>query len=140
MQIAFREAQTEDFDYCRSLYFANQSVVSPDQEASFRQRWRVSEVSIVTCGGTDIGWFQSRTEQGALYLVQLFLEAASQGRGIGTEILKRLMSDAVRAGMPMTLGVVKTNPALRLYERLGFKRTHEDDRKFFMKYEPEDRS
>jgi ribosomal protein S18 acetylase RimI-like enzyme len=29
--------------------------------------------------------------------------------------------------------VVKTNPALRLYKRLGFRVTHEDDRKFYMR-------
>jgi hypothetical protein len=32
---------------------------------------------------------------------------------------------------------VKTNPALRLYERLGFHTTHDDDRKFYMKREPD---
>jgi ribosomal protein S18 acetylase RimI-like enzyme len=35
------------------------------------------------------------------------------------------------------LSVVKINPALRLYERLGFRITHEDDRKFYMKREPD---
>jgi RimJ/RimL family protein N-acetyltransferase len=30
---------------------------------------------------------------------------------------------------------VKTNPARRLYERLGFRITHEDDRKFYMRRE-----
>jgi ribosomal protein S18 acetylase RimI-like enzyme len=45
------------------------------------------------------------------------------------------MSEAAHVGLPMTLGVVKSNPALRLYERLGFKITHEDDRKFYVKYE-----
>ena len=28
------------------------------------------------------------------------------------------------------------NPAHRLYERLGFRVTHEDDRKFYMKLDP----
>ena len=32
------------------------------------------------------------------------------------------------AGQAVTLGVVKTNPARRLYERLGFRITHADDR------------
>ena len=42
---------------------------------------------------------------------------------------RRVLQDAV------TLGVVKTNPARRLYERLGFRITHEDDRKFYMRRE-----
>jgi ribosomal protein S18 acetylase RimI-like enzyme len=36
---------------------------------------------------------------------------------------------------PVTLGVVKINPALSLYERLGFRVTHQDDRKFYMRRE-----
>jgi len=79
---------------------------------------------------------QSRLENDSLYLVQLFLEADSQGKGIGTQTLKRLMEEATTTNVPMTLGVVKTNPARRLYERLGFQITHEDDRKYYMKYEP----
>jgi hypothetical protein len=35
----------------------------------------------------------------------------------------------------LTLGVVKTNPALGLYERLGFRITHEDERKFYMRHD-----
>jgi ribosomal protein S18 acetylase RimI-like enzyme len=54
-------------------------------------------------------------------------------RGIGTEVVKALIEEATRAGRAMTLGVVKTNPALRLYERLGFRTTHEDERKFYMR-------
>ena len=35
----------------------------------------------------------------------------------------------------LTLGVVKTNPALGLYERLAFRITHEDERKFYMRHD-----
>jgi ribosomal protein S18 acetylase RimI-like enzyme len=48
-----------------------------------------------------------------------------------------LIGEATRAGQAMTLGVVKSNPAKRLYERLGFNVTHEDERKFYMRREPD---
>ena len=35
----------------------------------------------------------------------------------------------------MTLAVVRSNRALKLYERLGFRIVDEDDRKFYMKRE-----
>jgi ribosomal protein S18 acetylase RimI-like enzyme len=50
-----------------------------------------------------------------------------------TEIVKGLIEEAARASRAVTLGVVKTNPALRPYERLGFRTTHEDARKFYMR-------
>jgi len=134
VRIDFHAADIEDFAFCRRLYFAQLETVTPDQESSFRERWEVTEVRIVTRDGVDVGWLQSRIQDNALFLVQLFLEPASQGQGIGTETMKRLLSEAAQAQIPMTLGVVKSNPAQRLYKRLGFEVTHEDDRKFYMKH------
>jgi ribosomal protein S18 acetylase RimI-like enzyme len=56
-----------------------------------------------------------------------------RNQGIGTAVMHRLMEEAARAGRAVTLGVVKTNPARRLYERLGFAVTHADERKFYMR-------
>jgi ribosomal protein S18 acetylase RimI-like enzyme len=51
--------------------------------------------------------------------------------------MNRLIAEAMRTRQAVTLGVVKTNPALRLYQRLGFRITHEDDRKFYMRRDPD---
>ena len=48
-------------------------------------------------------------------------------------MVKGLIEEAAKAGQALTLGVVKINPARRLYERLGFRTTHEDERKFYMR-------
>jgi ribosomal protein S18 acetylase RimI-like enzyme len=101
--------------------------------AGFRQRWDVTQVRIVTLDGTDIGWLQSFVKDDALFLGQLFVDKSLRGQGIGTELVKGLIEEAASAGRAVTLGVVKTNPALRLYERLGFRTTHDDARKFYMR-------
>lgn len=51
-------------------------------------------------------------------------------------MMNRIISEAAHADQAVSLGVVKTNPAFRLYERLGFQIAHEDDRKFYMRREP----
>ena len=79
---------------------------------------------------------QSSIQVGGLYLEQIFVDADFQRRGIGTEIIVGLIDTAAKAGQPVTLGVVKTNPARRLYERLGFRISHQDERKFYMRREP----
>jgi GNAT superfamily N-acetyltransferase len=143
MRISFRPARPHDFDYCAKLYFAPMERTIQElnldmaaHAASFRQRWEPTQVKIITLDGNDIGWFQSTTQGDAFFLAQLFVDAPFQGRGIGTAVMNRIIGEAARAGQAVTLGVVKTNPALRLYERLGFKITHEDDRKFYMRREP----
>jgi ribosomal protein S18 acetylase RimI-like enzyme len=46
-----------------------------------------------------------------------------RSRGVGTALLKALVERAQREGMPaLSLSVEEENPALRLYERLGFRR------------------
>ena len=144
MRINFRPAHAQDFDYCERLYFAEMERTIRDlkldraaQVESFRRQWDVTQVRIILRDGADIGWLQSMTRDDALFLAQLFVEAPFQRQGIGTEVIERLIGEASRARQPMTLGVVKTNPALRLYERLGFRITHDDARKFYMQREPD---
>ena len=45
--------------------------------------------------------------------------------GIGTMLIQGLLDEAREAGKPFRISVVRTNPALHLYERLGFKTTGE---------------
>lgn len=140
VRTALRPARPEDFDYCARLYFEGMENITKgfklDMEAQivgFRRRWDVTQVRIITLGGTDIGWLQSFVSDDALFLGQLFVDGTLRRQGIGTKIVKGLIEEAARAGQAITLGVVKTNPALRLYERLGFRTTHEDERKFYMR-------
>jgi GNAT superfamily N-acetyltransferase len=142
MTMAFRPALAEDFGYCFRLYFAEMEYVNrelkldPDvQAASFRRQWDVTQVRIITLDGADIGWLQTMTHEGGYFLGQLFVEAPQQRRGIGTAVMHRLIGEATRAGQAMTLAVVKINPAKRLYDRLGFRVVHEDERKFYMRRE-----
>ena len=144
-QITLRAARTEDFDYCERLYFAEMNRIIEElnldmalQVASFRQQWELAEVRIITLDGAAIGWLQNTTRGDTLFLAQLFVEASFQRRGVGTEVMNRLIGEATHIRQAVTLAVVKTNPAVRLYERLGFRVTHEDDRKFYMRRDPFD--
>jgi GNAT superfamily N-acetyltransferase len=90
-------------------------------------------VRIIILDGCDAGWFQTETREDGLFVAQLFVDGRFQRRGIGTRVMSDLIADADGAHLPVRLGVVKMNPAVRLYRRLGFHITHEDDRKFYMK-------
>ena len=46
--------------------------------------------------------------------------AEYRGGGIGTRLLHELLDEADAAGTSVTIHVERLNPALRLYERLGF--------------------
>jgi GNAT superfamily N-acetyltransferase len=90
------------------------------KSASLRARWTVAEAQIITSDGADVGWMQSSIQDHALYLEQIFIDAASQRRGIGTAIIHGLIDQATRcrsrAAALRTAGIP----------------LHQDDRKFYM--------
>jgi GNAT superfamily N-acetyltransferase len=144
MQIALRPALSQDFEYCRRLYFAGMKRIikklnldEAAQAIGLQQQWVLSEVRVITLDGCDIGWLQSATREDGFFVGQFFVDTPFQRRGIGSQVMIRLIGEAAGLNQPVCLSVVKINPALRLYERLGFRITHEDDRKFYMKREPD---
>jgi GNAT superfamily N-acetyltransferase len=145
MQITFRPACAQDFEYCKRLYFAEMQWIIDElnldrdaQANSFDQQWELAQVRILMVDGSDVGWIQSTARENELFLTQIFVDGPFQRRGIGTHVMNRLIAEATEAGKAMCLDVVKFNPALRLYERLGFGIIGGDDRKFYMKRGPEE--
>lgn len=58
---------------------------------------------------------------------------AWRGRGIGTALLSELIECCTAAGFPaISLSVQRANPAVRLYERLGFREVVGDDAEMVM--------
>jgi GNAT superfamily N-acetyltransferase len=52
----------------------------------------------------------------------------ARGRGVGSSLIERLITQAGLDGFgAISLSVDPSNPALRLYERLGFRRVDADD-------------
>jgi GNAT superfamily N-acetyltransferase len=140
MLIHLRPALDHDFEYCRCIYFHEMGWMIEElhldrtaHEASFSRQWNTTQVRIIVVDGTNAGWVQTAREDGEMFLAQMFVESRFQCQGIGTEIMKRLISEATALSLAMRLNVVRINPARRLYERLGFRVTHEDEYKLYMK-------
>ena len=51
-----------------------------------------------------------------------------------------LVEEAERAAKPVRLALVTINPALAFYEKLGFRITHWDEFKFYMRRDRQARS
>ena len=72
-----------------------------------------------------IGFVKFETTERELELIQIQIEPKFQNKGFGTNIIKKLID--VEKGKTIKLSVLKTNPAVQLYERLGFKTINEDE-------------
>ena len=59
-----------------------------------------------------------------------------QNRGVGTWALRQIQQAAALEGTPCRLSVLKSSPALRLYERLGYVRVSADELSYEMEWQP----
>lgn len=55
-------------------------------------------------------------------IIDIALLPEHRGAGIGTALLEELLAEGDRRGKPVSLHVEHFNPAMRLYERLGFRK------------------
>jgi ribosomal protein S18 acetylase RimI-like enzyme len=53
-------------------------------------------------------------------IVDIALLPEHRGKGVGSALLRDLLAEADAHGKRVTIHVERMNPALRLYERLGF--------------------
>jgi ribosomal protein S18 acetylase RimI-like enzyme len=144
MDVCLRAYQVLDFDFARRLYFetmrwAIERLFKWDQahqEASFADWFRPDEVSIIMADGEDAGWIQQRLDDGVIFLVSIYVKSGIQGRGIGTCVIQDLLGLARQRSQAVILAVMKINPAYTLYKRLGFRITHEDEYKLYMRTDP----
>lgn len=67
-------------------------------------------------------------------LVDIVVLPAYRNRALGGSLIRQLQEEAAAAGLPLRLAVLKGSPARRLYERLGFVQTGEDQTRCAMEW------
>jgi ribosomal protein S18 acetylase RimI-like enzyme len=70
---------------------------------------------------SEVGEIWIHRSEAELRLVDIAFLPEHRSRGRGTAILRQLIEEARAKNVPLRLSVIPTNPARRLYERLGFK-------------------
>ncbi|MFI7702126.1 GNAT family N-acetyltransferase [Nonomuraea sp. NPDC049480] len=105
-------------------------------EQRVRQRLRdgfaPAHTWVIEMGGALTGCVALRPEQDAYWLEHFYLDPDSQGRGIGSAVLSRLLEACDREDAVVRLNVLQGSSARRLYERHGFTVESEDEVDVFM--------
>lgn len=68
-----------------------------------------------------IGFLKLVPQNNSLYLGEIQIKSTHQNRGIGTTILQFIIDRSLEKDRRIWLQVLKGNPAIKLYKRLGFK-------------------
>jgi ribosomal protein S18 acetylase RimI-like enzyme len=152
--ITLRPATDGDYDFMRRLYASTRAeemehfpfdeaakTAFLDQQfaAQFEHygiHYPTCERNIVLRDGVPVGrlWIDEWRDQ--IRLVDISLLPECRGTGIGTMLLHDVLTRGAAVGKPVTIHVEAFNPALHLYQRLGFEKVDTNGIYFLMRWTP----
>lgn len=91
---------------------------------------------IILLSGRPVGRILVDRGEETILLRDIALLTEFRNAGIGSQLIHDLMKEASAAGKPIELHVLITSPAVRLYERLGFRRTEDEAAYIGMRWDP----
>jgi len=92
------------------------------QHQYYQEQFPHAAFQIILRDDRPIGRLYVDRRPDVIHLIDIALLPANRNRGIGTSLLKELLAEASEVGKLVRIHVEHFNPALRLYERLGFSR------------------
>ena len=127
--LGLRPARPSEFAFAEDIYINSMRPLmvelgrwnEAERRAALRRSFKAAEVNIITIDDLDIGWMQVSERDTDYNLAQIQLLDDYCGYGIGTRLIRELIGRARREGKTVSLSAVRTNRAIKLYERLGFR-------------------
>lgn len=153
-QLALREETQADAPFLCALYAATRHeelahVPWPDetklafladqfqkQGEHYRKNYVGAELLVVQAGGERIGRIYLYPSEREIRLMDIALIDAQRGQGLGGGLIRAVMDIAQEDSRELTLHVEPNNPALRLYDRLGFRLIEERGVYLFLGWTP----
>jgi GNAT superfamily N-acetyltransferase len=150
--ISLRPITPEDDSFLARLFASTRAEElaitgwSDDQKATFcrmqfdaqtryyREQYANASFQIIERDGVAAGRLLVWRSEKEMLVIDIALLPEHRGAGIGTKFLRELQDEARSTGKPLTIHVERFNPALRLYERLGFKMVEEQEVYLLMKW------
>jgi ribosomal protein S18 acetylase RimI-like enzyme len=149
--VTLRPANADDEDFLFELFAGTrqefnflaetqrQAILKMQYDArrfQYDEGYPQAEGSIIVLDGRPVGRMLVDEGEQAITLIDIAVLAEYRSSGIGTQLLKDLLKRGVNARKPVKLQVFKSNPAVRLYERLGFSQVSEQSMYFEMIFDP----
>lgn len=142
-RIRLRPASAETTRFAQELYVATMRPLLQRFDAwqdeamlaHFRGGYVPEQVRVIEVDGVDSGYVQVLEGADALTILQLHLLPKARRRGTGSALIRAVLAYARRRRKPVLLSVVRHNPAIALYRRLGFEVASEDRLRLHMRWQ-----
>jgi ribosomal protein S18 acetylase RimI-like enzyme len=123
-----------DWDDAQKESFLHQQFTA--QHSYYQEQFKAARFLLILGDGQPIGRLYVDRREEEIRLIDIALLPEHRGSGIGTELMNELLAEAAEAGKKVRIHVERFNPALSLYERLGFTRVEDQGVYFLMEWLP----
>ena len=106
------------------------------QRRHYREHYPDASSDVVLVDGAPAGRLLVDSGPDEIRLVDIALLPEYRNAGLGTALLRRLLAEGAVRAVPVSLHVERSNPARRLYERLGFAPVADDGIHLLMAWDP----
>lgn len=104
------------------------------QQRSYSMQYPEAEHQVILFEGEEVGRLITFRTEREIRLADVALLPQYRNKGVGALLIRELCLEAAQRNLPVRLQVSKFNPAIRLYERLGFERLGENETHFQMEW------
>jgi len=106
-------SDAEKADFCQSQFAA--------QDSHYREHYPDCEFLVIERDGQPIGRLYRDLRPDEIRVVDIALLTIARGQGVGGAIMGRILAEAKAKDLLVRIHVERSNPARRLYDRLGFQ-------------------
>ena len=153
--LRFRPITDDDLEFLQRLYAstrADEMAVVPwsdeekrvfldqqfhAQHTFYHQQFRDARFSLILQDEQPIGRLYLQHRKDEFRIIDISLMPEARGKGFGGGILQDILDEAQQHQLPVRIHVEYNNPAMHLYERLGFVKTDETGVYYLMERKPD---
>jgi ribosomal protein S18 acetylase RimI-like enzyme len=107
------------------------------QRSHYRLYYAKCEFLVIELDGNPIGRLYVDRQEADIRLIDIILLPQLRGSGIGTALVQELLDEAAGSSRAVTIHVESYNPALHLYQRLGFRHVDTNGVYNLMEWKPD---
>lgn len=104
------------------------------QHSHYHEHYPNAAFDVILIEGQPAGRLYVHRGSDEFLVIDIAMLPAYRNRRIGTHLLGALQTEAALARKPLRIHVERFNPALRLYERLGFQQIDDQGVYLFMEW------
>ncbi len=104
------------------------------QHAHYQEHYPDARFELVLMDDIPIGRLYQETWPSQIRIIDIALLPEFRGKGLGRQLMQAVLDEGARLGKAVSIHVEHNNPAMRLYTRLGFKKTGDTGVYFLMEW------